>query len=117
MEREVIKKILREFEDDFEWIRGSGDGPIFLESNIVYCFNPPLNDSELIGFSERVQNSESLNLWVHGITNPFSQYNLYKNGVKYIILDDKMNLYSWCNVTTCEEIELPVVNARELFKI
>lgn len=119
--RNLIKKILKESEDDgLDWVRDVPVG-IELEPNTLYYFDPPLSIKEIPQFANRIINSNSIKkLLLDDFTNSL----LYSGdpGVNYFVTMRNLEggVYGWCSEIDIEGAidsypRQNPVNAREKF--
>jgi hypothetical protein len=64
----LIKKILKESEDDFDWIRNVEAG-INLQNNTLYYFEPKLTVSEVRDFANNITNAPRFKNWLLSLAN------------------------------------------------
>jgi hypothetical protein len=120
--KELIKKILKESEDDLDWIREI-DPRIHLEPNTLYYFEPKLTANEIDPFANRITNAPKFVEWLKNLPNVNSTV-LTQGGIKYFVTteDEPIWIESWCVDTSLYTImriypNVNIIDARKHFNL
>jgi hypothetical protein len=95
--KELIKKILKESEDDFEWIRDI-DPAIAIEPKTIYYFEPKISWNQVEYFANRITNNDFVKDFL--LSRIVTYENTYETGITYFVLNqDGSRIKSWCTDT------------------